>query len=443
MGRPRQQPLWESDDKKIYIKRRKGGFGIFDTRTGSEFSRRSFEHAVACAIQLQHRGDLTFMDLALDYFSNGMPIEEGTENEPGLSEGWIEDQKGLVRNWYRDVLGVQVSNLPLDFIAVAEKKTRSANRSKSHQDKVAGVGLRIVEHGKALGVIPGERQFRRLSQKLRSKQGKRRGQSHKVVKRKLPSHRQAHQFARGFAAHVERPYMRLFWWLAFYMGFREGEPCALEVEDLTEVSGRIFTEVNKKVARRRSGPVCLEPYAKGYEHRTVVVPSLLVRPLLARVAEVKSGGGTLLFPSWSKAGPGPAPGERWINYNALYRTWIAVGVRAGWEVKSWQPVRQYVDSNGRASRYKEKVSSLFWHPHDARAFAATAMCGARRGLSLRGMDMSIKAIAAQLGDAPETVRAHYLGVIDTDTDDIFTAVLCLPRTRQVRSGVRRPTRIPE
>ena len=98
----------------------KGGFGIFDTRTGSEFSRRYFEHAVAHANELQHRGDLFFMDLALDNFSNGVPIEEGTEDEPGLSEGWIEDQKGLVRNWYREVHGPRVPNLFLDFIAVAE-----------------------------------------------------------------------------------------------------------------------------------------------------------------------------------------------------------------------------------------------------------------------------------------------------------------------------------
>ena len=378
MGRPRQDPLWESSDKSIYIKRRKGGFGIFDTRTGSEFSRKRFEDAVECANELQSRGDLTFMDLALDYFSHGLPIEEGTESEPGLSEGWIEDQKGLVRNWYRHVLGVRVSNLPSDFIAVAEMKARTAGRSKSHQDKVAGLGHRIIEHGKAIEVVPSDREFRRLAQRLRSKKGKRRGQTHKVVKRRLPSHKQVHQFARAYAGHVDRTWMRLFWWLAFYMGFREGELCALEVHDVAKVQGRIVIEVNKKVARSRSGPVRLEPYAKGYEHRTVVVPRLLVGPLLARVADVKSAGGTLLFPSWSKSGPGPVPGERWINYNTLYRTWIAVGVKMGWQVKSWHPTREYMDSNGRVCRYKAKVGSLVWRPHDARAFAATAMYDQRR-----------------------------------------------------------------
>ena len=39
------------------------------------------------------------------------------------------------------------------------------------------------------------------------------------------------------------------------------------------------------------------------------------------------------------------------------------------------------------------------------------------------MDMGIKAIAAQLGDTPETVRAHYLGIIDTDLEDIYLSVL--------------------
>jgi len=62
--------------------------------------------------------------------------------------------------------------------------------------------------------------------------------------------------------------------------------------------------------------------------------------------------------------------------------------------------------------HKARPQSLVYHPHNARAFAATTMHAERRGLALRGMGMSVHAIARQLGDKPETVRAHYLGIIE-------------------------------
>lgn len=37
---------------------------------------------------------------------------------------------------------------------------------------------------------------------------------------------------------------------------------------------------------------------------------------------------------------------------------------------------------------------------------------------LRGMGMSVHAIARQLGDIPETVKRHYLGIIE-GSDEIF------------------------
>ena len=79
-------------------------------------------------------------------------------------------------------------------------------------------------------------------------------------------------------------------------------------------------------------------------------------------------------------------------------------------------------TDGTLGRYERKPSSLVYHPHDARAFAATNMYHERRGLASHGMGMTIKTIAKQLGDNEDVVRAHYLGLIDSDSDDIYAVI---------------------
>lgn len=425
MARPRTGVVWDEHPAHlVYVKQRKAGYSVFDLRGEGrprERTRRSLDEAIDLARALAAEdvvGEMTLAELALDYFRHGAPVWEGTE-ELAWSEDWAEDQKGYVRTWYSRYARTRAGELPEDFIAETVERARRAGRSKSLQDKLAGFGHKLVNHGKAIGQIPRDRAFARPRRAVRQKKARRRGQALTVQHHTLPSHRQVQRFARAFAGDTGLPHLRLFWWLAFYMGFRVGELVALTVDDVFARKGRVMVAVVKKVRNSRSRGLVLEHYAKGYLHRDVVVPRLLERPLLARVAAVRADGGTLLFPSWATLGAGPAgprASEGWLNPDSLHKRFVKVGASIGWQVKATTAATVYRARTGEQKYYRAKPSSLEFRPHTARAFAASAMHAEARGMSLRGMAMSVSAIAKQLGDLPETVRAHYLGQIEDDDD---------------------------
>jgi len=408
MGRPRQA-LWESPDKAIYIKAAKGAFVVVDTRgIRREAQRSSFAHAVKFAEQIGGApppgAEPTFFELALDYFERGLPVWDDGSGV-ALSEGTIEDRKGIIRNHYAFVGNLPLSQIPNDVLRVAVDRIRRRpdKKSKSLQDKVLGVGKAVLRYGRQTGAIPADRAFPEPIQRVKTAKVDQRDFVGRVM-RPLPSNRSVHRFARLSAARSGAPYMRLFWWLAAYIGFREGELCALAADDVT-VGTRVRISVTKKAIYRRGRGDVIEPYAKGREHRTVTVPRLLERPLLARVAEVRAAGGSLLFPSWT-----PGRGERPITYTTLKDHFVTVGAEAGWKVINRSTPQQYTAADGRTRTYRGRPSSLEYTIHDLRAFAATSMYDAHHGISLRGMNMSLKAVAAQLGDNPEVVKSTYLGI---------------------------------
>ena len=138
------------------------------------------------------------------------------------------------------------------------------------------------------------------------------------------------------------------------------------------------------------------------------MPRVLESAVLARVEEVRSSGGSILFPSWTTR----THTERVIDYSALRGLFLRCGERVGWEVLTRSEARSYTAADGRTRNYSGKAQSLEHSLHTLRAFAASSMYEPRRGMVLRGMGMSVHAIARQLGDIPETVKRHYLGIIE-------------------------------
>ncbi len=225
----------------------------------------------------------------------------------------------------------------------------------------------------------------------------------------LPSLRGVLHFARAFAEHTGRPDLRLFWWIAFLVGPRIGELCALTPADVFRRDGRTWLSFTKKVAPAADGkPERIEHHTKGYEKRDVVVPRFLARAVWRQREQAIAAGTAYLFAPWSKR-----TRRAWISPSTVHDTWVTVGASIGWEVKSWTKEADYPHRNrGTTVAHKARPQSLVYHPHNARAFAATTMHAERRGLAVYGMGMSVHAIAKQLGDKPETVRAHYLGIIE-------------------------------
>jgi len=416
MGRPRKS-LWESPAGDVRILASKRGYLMIDERGPKSVETRRKDLADLMAIALQrateevpHEREWTFFDLAGDYFDRGMKV--CADKSRACSSGWYEDSKGRVRGKYLSVGNTPLSKLPDDFIAKAAMAVRNdpVHNSLSLEIKTIGVGQRIIEYGKQIGRAPRDRIFHGPIQRRVARKTRRDGQRLTVQHHDLPSHGSVHRFAKRFAVHVEAPWMRLFWWLAFYIAFRQGELCALETVDVVERHGRLCIEVVKKVITdATTKEVLIEPYAKGYKHRTVVVPRLLEGPLRARVAEVERSGGRLLFPAWGKGCV-----ERHIDYDTLKNAFVVVGHAHGWEVKKYRKVETYTIASGKLRTAKLRASSLVYTIHDARAFGATAMHHARGGMSLRGMGMRVSKIAEQLGDTEETVKAHYLGIIDDE-----------------------------
>jgi integrase len=417
MARPRKS-LWESPDGTIRIRASKGGFLLIDDNgpKPTETRRKELDQLIAIGLKRVSAGpikEMTLFELGADYFANGMPVDENRERACG--SGWFEDDKGRLRNHYRKFGGTVLSELPGDFIGQVAMAIRKhpTHHSLSLEQKTIGLGQRVLEHGRKIGKIPQAAHFSGPTQKRVDRAPTRDGQTHKVQRHDLPGHREVHRFARMFAIHHDAPWMRLFWWLSFYIGFRQGELCALETGDVRFAHGRWCIEVVKKVITdATTKETIIEPYAKGRKHRTVVVPRLLVGPLRRRVAEVEAAGGTLLFPAW-----GPGGADKYITYDKLKNAFVAVGELNGWEVRTYRGQEKHIKSDGQVTLPALRPSALVYTIHSARAFAATAMYQPRSGMSLRGMEMRVRKIAEQLGDTEETVRAHYLGVID-DEDSI-------------------------
>ena len=420
MARPRSDDvLWSSSDGGVYVRPRGGSFSVFDARGGRrrETARRdlgdAIDHARRIAGEPPPKPRVpTLAEIADHYFVHGVPIWHDT-GEPALSAGWLDSLRALVRNWYGPWLSTRVDELPGDFITRAELAARAAGCGLSTQSKVAGAGRRLVEYAKALGHIPADARFPRPLQRVRERKVRRKGQQRTVKHHDLPSLAEVLRFARAFAEHTGRPDLRLFWWVAFFMGPRSGELCALQPGDLIRRDGRTWLSITRKVARRtRTLPERIEPYTKGYEHRDVVVPRFLEGSLWAQRELAVANGWEHLFAPWSRRVRHP-----WISLATLHDTWVTVGADIGWEVVTWTREGTYPQrARGTQVTYRPRPCSLEYNPHRARAFAATIMHAERRGLAVYGMGMSVEAIAKQLGDIPDTVRAHYLGIIaDADT----------------------------
>jgi integrase len=414
MGRPRTQTLWSSPDDQVYVRAKGTGFLVVDTRgTRRETFRTDLSEAIQHAQTISGTAvtaarEMTFFELAIDYFENALPIWDTAPDTVAQQPRTVEYNKSLIRTKFAKFGNTPLSQLPFDLIAQVIADVQSSDhRSKSLQDKVKGLGHRVLAYGQATGVIDGTRVFINPLREVKDGNVRAAGFSGRV-RPKLPSHGEVRQFARTAGRVTQAPYMRLFWWLAFYVGFREGELCALRVVDVVH-SRRVNVHVVRKVGRGDGGPV-IEHFAKGYANRTVTIPRVLEGPLLARVAEVKAAGGTLLFPACDSRYT-----EKLISYGSLRAHFLKVAAEVGWKPKGWRKAATYTVSSGATKRYKATPSSVEYTIHDARAFAATAMYDPRSGFSLRGMGMSIEAIAKQLGDLPETVRRHYLGFIgDSD-----------------------------
>jgi len=362
--------------------------------------------ATAAATSAGPAREVTFFELALDYLANGTTVWNDGGETVALCADTIEDRKGRLRNHFADVGQLPLSLLPDHFIGDAVKRLRVKKRSSSLQDKVRTEAEAVMRWGVAQGLVPAGHDWVGPLRKVKKKAV----DSSKVIGRvvpALPSHRSVHALARLAAEDTGATYMRLFFWLLAYIGFREGELCALTVEDV-EQADRLRIHVRRKAIWRTGLQTIVEEYAKGYTHRTVVVPRVLESAVLARVEEVRSSGGSILFPSWTTR----THTERVIDYSALRGLFLRCGERVGWEVLTRSEARSYTAADGRTRNYSGKAQSLEHSLHTLRAFAASSMYEPRRGMVLRGMGMSVHAIARQLGDIPETVKRHYLGIIE-------------------------------
>lgn len=408
MARPRKA-LWESPDKQIYITQHRRGFLVVDTRDGrTERLRSSLDEALktARASSTGTPREVTFFELALDYLANGTTVWNDTQGSVALCIDTIEDRKARLRNHYADVGSLPISQLPPHFIGDSVKRLRTQGRSKSLQDKVRTEALAVMQWGASLGLVSSTHDWVGPLRKVKKKQV----DSSKVIGRnvrQLPSHRTVHELARMAARESNAPHMKLFFWMLAYMGFREGELCAVTIGDV-EVGKRLRIHVRRKAIWRSGHGTIVEDYAKGYTQRTVVVPRILEAAVLARTKEVRAANGTLLFPSWTPS----YRTEQVIDYSALRALFLRCGEQVGWKVLTRSRSRSYTGSDGRTRNYPGKAQSLEYTIHDLRAFAASTMYEPRHGMSLRGMGMSIHAVARQLGDSPETVKRHYLGIVD-------------------------------
>lgn len=420
MGRHRSEDvLWSNQAGDVYVRPCRGAYSVFDTRGPRrlELSRGNADDAIGLArsIAAEPARALrvpTLAELAADYFERGVPLWNET-HETALDPEWVEQMKGLLRNYYTEFLWTPVDELPSDFIARAETLSRARERSVSHQNKTVGVGHRLVEYARALGLIPWEATYPRLIQRTRDLRPHRKGQGHTVKKHNLPSLREVLLFSRAFGVHTGRRDLRRFWWIAFFIGLRAAELCALRPDDIFEQRSRTRIRIDKKIARAVGDlPERIEPYTKGYEHREVVVPGFLERSLRAQRDLAIANGWEHLFAPWRRGANHP-----WISLGSVHDAWVTVGAAIGWEVATWTEEKAHPQQRrNRTVTYKPRPRSLVYTPHNARAFAATTMHQELHAHPVHGMGMQVEAIARQLGDTPETVRAHYLGIIeDSDT----------------------------
>lgn len=101
-----------------------------------------------------------------------------------------------------------------------------------------------------------------------------------------------------------------------------------------------------------------------------------------------------------------------LRVHVLRGIFLRCGGRVGWEVLTRSEGRTFTAADGLTRNHPGKAQPLEDSLHTLRTFAASAMYEPRRGVVLRGMGMSVHAIARQLGDIPETVKCHYLGIIE-------------------------------
>lgn len=420
MPRPRNA-LWESTCGGVYVSQHAKGFRIVDIRyERRQMQRTTLDAALVLARSLAGQAAegavITFFELAVDFLKYGL-TEWDDGSGQAISPRAKDDMTGRIRNHYGFCGNTPLSELPADVLDQAVKRAvaRPDGAGASLRSKIHNDGHRILRYGKQKGLIPHDRHFTALTKNVRKKKLNDANYKGRAL-RPLPSHREVHALARTSAALADAAYMRLFWWLMAYIAFREGELCALKVENVV-VDGRVRINVEGTVVTETGNGTFIQPYAKGYERRTVTVPRILEGPLLARVAEVRAAGGSLLFPMWKT---GHKKREGLISYSTLRGNFLEAGETIGWEVKSRSGVRIYVDANGKRRRYASKPQSLEYTIHDLRAFGATAMYAPRSaGIVLRGMGMSLDAVASQLGDLKETVKRHYLGIIDSGTSAVL------------------------
>jgi integrase len=421
-GRPRKDGvLWTDATGKTYIRARRGEYSIYDGRGAerTETTRRDLGDALDIARHLAGQAPReprvprlprvpTLAEVAADFFERGLPVW-ADDGEIARAPKTVEQLRSIVRNWFTEFLFIPVNKLPEDFIARAELAARARKRSVGLQNKIAGMGKRLVKFAQHLGYIAPDAQFRRPLQRVVEKKVKRKGQELKVMNHDLPSLRSVLHFARAFAEHTGRRDLRLFWWIAFFVGPRIGELCALTPTDVVRRDGRTWLSFTKKVAPAADGkPERIEHHTKGYERRDVVVPRFLESAVWRQRDHAIAAGWSYLFAPWSKRIRRP-----WISQSTIHDVWVTVGASIGWEINTRTKQADYPHrARGTVVQHKARVQSLVYHPHNARAFAATTMHAERRGLAVHGMGMSVHAIARQLGDKPETVRAHYLGIID-------------------------------
>lgn len=408
MGR-RRNALWESPDTLVYIARHRRGFLVVDTRgVRTEKFRATLDDARRLADQLtvNPTDEPTFFDLALDYLENGTTVWHDGDEEVALTVNTVEDRKARLRNHFGEIGARPLSELPTHFIGDTVRRLRIAGRSKSLQDKVRTEALAVMKWGAARGLVPVDHDWVGPLRSVRT----RRVDNTKLIgrfMRPLPRHRDIHRLAKLAARQTGAPYMRLFFWLLAYVGFREGELCAVRIDDV-DIDTRVRIHVRRKAVWRSGSGVVIEDYAKGYVQRTVVVPRLLEAAVITRTREVRQAGGTLLFPKWGAT----RRTDEVIDYSGLRELFLRCGEQIGWTVLTRSATRTYTGADGRTRVYAGKPQSLEYSLHDLRAFAASRMHEPRRGLSLRGMGMTVHAVARQLGDHPETVKRHYLGIID-------------------------------
>ncbi len=417
MGRKRCDAICEYGNGTVWVKhsRRGVGYSIFVRTPGGtrEYTRPTLEQAQELGSDLGIRYGYPCSGDHLHVIISHFLAEK--KSSDWKAEGSALNAEQICRKWFSPLYFVAGRDLQQNQVDGIVKAIRDAGNSPRYERKVMGLWQGIIEFGRRTGAIPLGLCLT-PSIKLRTHDTIRMsGDDGRIIRRsELPTWEQIRALAVEAATTSGRWWHELLVLFLATVGLRFGEAASLTGDSFDLLTHQVT--IDWALRDPRSGGMYEKPYTKNGTVRATSWPSPLDEMVARRLSEI--GPRELVFPGKNKGSVGPSNVSGLDHRNnprfsperadvigtfASVGWWrdkifIPAGVKAGWPIK-------HRCGDG-------KVTSLAWHPHDLRHYAATWMLAPRDpdpALWWRGVGLAAIDVANALGDTVETILRIYVG----------------------------------